>query len=132
MARLLGLRGEPNFLNGKQLPEVKDRMAQNIARAENTPKHHPGPQDQPQEGPSEFFSVVSRIRPKSCEIRSFARRLCVVHVHDGDSVAGSSGWVSFWLRTRSQVLCSKSSNSRSDKVRSIGRVSLAVDMECLP
>jgi hypothetical protein len=129
---LLGLRGEPNFLNGKQLPEVKDRMAQNIARAENTPKHHPGPQDQPQEGPSEFFSVVSRFGAKSRQIRCLARCLCIVYVHDGDSVAGSSGWVSFWLRTSSQVLCSKSSNSRSDKVLSIGRVSLAVAMECLP
>jgi hypothetical protein len=59
----------------QQLPEVKDGVAHNIAGAEETAEYHPGPEDQAEEGPSEFFPVVSRVGRKRGTIRSFAQGL---------------------------------------------------------
>jgi hypothetical protein len=61
----------------QQLPEVKDRVAHNIGDTEEAPEYHPGPKDQAEESPSEFFPVVSRIGWKRGAIGSFVQRLCI-------------------------------------------------------
>jgi hypothetical protein len=61
----------------QQLPEVEDRVAQNIAEAEESPENHAGPEDQAEESPSQLFPVVPRVGRKRGAIRRFAQRLCI-------------------------------------------------------
>jgi hypothetical protein len=66
-------------------------MAQYVASSKETAKHHTRPQDQAEKGPGDLFLVVCNICMKSRRTSAFARRLCIVYVHEGDSVAGSAG-----------------------------------------